>query len=69
MYGLQTMFLNRIPFLQENPEFITFVSGILVILVVMFYPGGVAQLVQEGRAKLKSLRLKRKEGKYGKDLG
>jgi len=69
MYGLQTMFLNRIPFLQENPEFITFVSGFLVILVVMFYPGGVAQLVKEGTAKIKALRRKAREGKYGKDLG
>lgn len=69
MYGLQTMFLNRIPFLQENPEFITFVSGILVILVVMFYPGGLAQLMQEGKAKIKALYRKWKEGKYGKDHG
>ena len=69
MYGLQTMFLNRIPFLQENPEFITFVSGILVILVVMFYPGGLAQLVREGTVALKALRRKGKEAKYGKDLG
>ena len=69
MYGLQTMFLNRIPFLQENPEFITFVSGILVILVVMFYPGGLAQLVQEGKAKVTALYRKWKEGKYGKDHG
>ena len=69
MYGLQTMFLNRIPFLQENPEFITFVSGILVILVVMFYPGGLAQLVQEGKAKIKVLHRKMREGKYGKDHG
>lgn len=69
MYGLQTMFLNRIPFLQENPEFITFVSGILVILVVMFYPGGLAQLVQEGRAKIVGLYRKTREAKYGKEHG
>ena len=67
MYGLQTMLLNRIPFLQENPVVITFVSGILVVLVVMFYPGGVAQLVQEVRGKLHARRMKRREEKYGKD--
>ena len=67
MYGLQTMLLNRIPFLQENPVIITFVSGILVVLVVMFYPGGVAQLVQESRMKLRKRRMARKEEKYGKD--
>lgn len=69
MFGLQTMFLNRVPFLQENPEFITFVSGLLVILVVMFYPGGLAQLVGELKGALKKLRHKLKEGRYGKDLG
>lgn len=69
MYGLQTTLLNRIEFLQQNPEFITFISGILVILVVMFYPGGLAQLVQELSAKCKTLRRKWREDKYGKDLG
>ncbi len=69
MYGLQTMLLNRIPFLQENPVIITFVSGILVILVVMFYPGGVAQLVLEVKTKMKQRKVKRREEKYGKDLG
>lgn len=69
MYGLQTMLLNRIPFLQENPVIITFVSGILVVLVVMFYPGGVAQLVQEARRKFTAARRRRREDIYGKDLG
>ena len=67
MYGLQTMLLNRIPFLQENPVIITFVSGILVVLVVMFYPGGMAQLVQEVCGKLRKSRAARREAKYGKD--
>lgn len=69
MYGLQTTLLNRIPFLQENPVIITFVSGILVILVVMFYPGGLAQLLQELKLKVKQLHRKMREGRYGKDLG
>lgn len=69
MYGMQSTLLSRIDFLQENPEFITFIAGILVILVVMFYPGGLAQLAQEVRVKTKAGLKKRKEGKYGKDLG
>jgi branched-chain amino acid transport system permease protein len=69
MYGLQTVVLNNIKFLAENPVIITFVSGILVILVVMFYPGGLAQLVLELKMKLKVLRTKMREAKYGKDLG
>lgn len=69
MYGLQTVVLNNIKFLAENPVIITFVSGILVILVVMFYPGGLAQLLTELRGKLKKLRIKIREARYGKDLG
>lgn len=69
MYGMQTVILNNIKFLAENPVIITFVSGILVILVVMFYPGGLAQLLVELKMKLKTLRTKMREAKYGKDLG
>ena len=57
MYGMQTVVLNNIKFLAENPVIITFVSGILVILVVMFYPGGFAQLVLELKSKIKVLLL------------
>lgn len=69
MYGLQTVVLNNIKFLAENPVIITFVSGILVILVVMFYPGGLAQLMLEAKTKIKALRTKMREAKYGKNLG
>jgi hypothetical protein len=43
--------------------------GILVVLVVMFYPGGLAQLAMEIRYKLITLRKNRREARYGKDLG
>lgn len=69
MYGMQTIVLNRITFLQENPVIITLISGILVILVVMFYPGGLAQLLTELKFKIKKLIKKIRENKYGKDIG
>ena len=69
MYGMQTAILQDIPFFAENPEFITFISGALVIIVVMFFPGGVAQLLMELKVKIKKLSKKIKEGIYGKDLG
>lgn len=67
--GLQNIVLVEIPFLAEHKEIIPFVSGILVILVVMFYPGGLAQLISEIKVKIKTLRKKMREDKYGKDLG
>ena len=69
MYGMQTVVLNNIKFLAENPVIITFVSGILVIIVVMFYPGGLAQLMLELKGKIKVLRTKMREARYGKNLG
>ena len=47
IYGLQSMFLSNIPFFRENPAFITMVTGVLIILVVMFFPGGFAQMVSQ----------------------
>ena len=69
MYGMQTAILQDIDFFAENPEFITFISGALVIIVVMFFPGGLAQLLVEAKGKIKKLIKKIKEGIYGKDLG
>ena len=69
MYGMQTAILQNIPFFAENPEFITFIAGALVIIVVMFFPGGLAQLLLELKTKIKKLVKKIKEGIYGKDLG
>jgi hypothetical protein len=63
------MFLQRIDFFRENPTFITLFCGILVIVVVMFYPGGLAQLAVEAKYKISGFIKKKKEEKYGKDLG
>ena len=68
MYGLQTVLLSRIQFFVDNPVVITFISGILVILVVMFYPGGAAQLVREAKVGIKKLIRKVRERIYGKDI-
>ena len=69
MYGMETVLFQNIPFFAENPVVITLISGVLVILVVMFYPGGLAQLLMELKGKIKKLRIKIREAKYGKDLG
>lgn len=69
MFGMQTAILQKIPFFAENPEFITFIAGALVIIVVMFFPGGLAQLLLELKTKIIKLVKKIKEGIYGKDLG
>lgn len=69
MYGMQTTIFNKIEFFAQNPIIITLISGVLVIIVVMFYPGGLAQLIGELKVKIKKLISKLKEARYGKDLG
>ena len=57
IYGLQAVFLSKIPFFVENPAFIILVTGVLIIVVVMFFPGGFAQIASQVTAKIKSKRL------------
>ena len=54
IYGVQSMFLSKIAFFQENPAFITMVTGVLIVLVVMFVPGGFAQIAAQAKAKIKA---------------
>ena len=65
IFGLQSIFFINIPFFQEHPEFMGLVSGVLLVLVVMFYPGGLYQLFYEVKGKIAKLRKKRRDEKYG----
>lgn len=65
IFGIQSIFLINVPFFVEHPEFMGFVSGILLVLVVMFYPGGLYQLFYEAKGKVKKVRAKRRAEKYG----
>ena len=65
IFGIQNIFLINIPFFADNKEFMSIVSGILIIVVVMFYPGGLAQLATEIKGKIKAWIIKRRAKKYG----
>ncbi|MBR3275851.1 MAG: branched-chain amino acid ABC transporter permease [Eubacterium sp.] len=54
IYGIQSMFLSKIPFFVKHPAFITMVTGVLIIIVVMFFPGGIAQIFSNIGMKLKA---------------
>lgn len=62
IYGIQSMFLSKIAFFQKNPAFITMLTGVLIILVVMFFPGGFAQIAVQAKAW-----CKKKFGSAGKE--
>ncbi len=65
IYGIQNMFLQDIPFFQNNPAFIPMLTGLLIILIVMFYPGGLAQLFVNLKFTVRKWRYKWRARKYG----
>ena len=67
IYGLQSMFLSKIQFFVDNPAFITMVTGLLIILVVMFFPGGFAQMITSLRGWIRRRRVERRIRAYVDD--
>lgn len=71
IFGVDLVILQRIAFFRNNPNFTVVFNGILIILVVMFYPGGLSRLIQTTKYKLdrafQKLKVKRKEQRYGTD--
>ena len=65
IYGINSMFLQDIAFFRDNPTLITIVCGLLVVLVVMFFPGGLVQLVWTLILKIKGLFKKWRVRRYG----
>jgi len=45
IFGLTPLFFQDIAVLRNNSWIMSVISGVLIIVVVMFYPGGIAQLV------------------------
>jgi branched-chain amino acid transport system permease protein len=45
IFGLNDLVLTNIRFFIDNPGVVIFVNGILMILIVLFYPGGISQLI------------------------
>ena len=61
------MFLSKIRFFVDNPAFITMITGLLIIVVVMFFPGGFAQMLASLRAWLRKKRIERRIRDYVHD--
>lgn len=59
IYGLQSMLLSKIQFFVDNPAFITMITGLLIIVVVMFFPGGFAQMLDMLKLKLNKKKIER----------
>jgi branched-chain amino acid transport system permease protein len=72
IFGLNQAFLQQISFFQQHPDITLIFNGLLIIVVVMFYPGGLIRLLQSLKYRLvnfsKKLIKKWKEYRYGTDM-
>ena len=57
IFGLTPLFFQNIGFLRNNSWIMSVISGVLIIIVVMFYPGGIAQLVNKFLFKRKYAKI------------
>lgn len=59
IFGFDSLVLQNIPFFRDNPTFISLFTGVLIIVVVMLLPGGLAQIVKNLAYKIKLRRAKK----------
>ena len=71
IFGLNLAVFQQIPLFIENPAISVVFNGVLIIVVIMFYPGGLIRLVNtisfKLKAKIKTWKQRRREYKYGID--
>lgn len=65
--SLNDAVFSQIPFFQQNPGIIIFINGLLMILVVMYYPGGISQLMFNLKYWIRQKQLARKTRKGEKN--
>ena len=67
IFGLTPLFFQDILFLRNNSWIMSVISGALIILVVMFFQGGIIQLMANLRAGFIAWQIKKREYRFGKD--
>jgi len=68
IFGLDLAVLKNIPFFNAYPGSSAIFSGVLIVLIVMFYPGGLVRLLNDTINKIKQLIYKWKVYRYGKNF-
>lgn len=71
IFGLNLGVFQQFDFFKDNPAISVMFNGLLIILVIMFYPGGLIRLVTTTYYKLKKalarLKTKWRDYRYGSD--
>ena len=67
VFGITPIFLQDITFFRENPWVINVTIGVIIIAVVMFYPGGLVQLTGNIKSFFKTRIADRRLYTYGEE--
>jgi branched-chain amino acid transport system permease protein len=67
IFGLTPLFFQDITFLRNNSWVMSVISGILIIIVVMFFKGGIIQLFGNLLVSIQNWQKKKREYRFGKD--
>ncbi len=67
IFGIDIFIFQNIAYFQNRPEASMIFSGILIVVVFLFYPGGLTRLYSDIKASYIKLKKRRKEYFYGKD--
>ncbi|HAV19607.1 MAG TPA: hypothetical protein DCX17_01095 [Firmicutes bacterium] len=54
IFGLNEIVFAKIPFFINNPTVVPMINGLIMILVVLYYPGGISQLYIELGYKIRN---------------
>lgn len=65
VFGLQTTILSKIDFFRTNPAITVLFTGVLMVVIVMFFPGGFAEILLRIRIAIMSAFKKWRVRKYG----
>ncbi len=60
IYGLNTILMSYVPFFRQNGDIMTIITGLLIIIIVMFYAGGFNQLINSIRFRINAKRKLRR---------
>lgn len=68
VFGATPIFLQDITFFRVNPWIINVSIGVVIILIVMFYRGGLVQLADNLKQFVKKILADRRLYRYGEDV-
>lgn len=68
IFGLDLAVLKNIPFFQKYTSASVIFSGLLIIIIIIKYPGGLARLLRDINVGIKKLYVKWRVYRYGQEV-